>query len=92
MTPFYLVGLVKQFKNNSSLNIIAFNPFASKFFDSTVTLRNNSIYQRTETFLNTTAAFVLQYTYNFKIGKSIEKQKHNVDQPADDNSNFKLPF
>jgi hypothetical protein len=92
MSPFYFVGLVKQFKNNSSLNIIAFNPFASKFFDSTATLRNNSIYQRTETYMKKQAAFVLMYSYNFKVGKSIDKQKHNVDQPTEENNNFKLPF
>jgi len=91
MSPFYFVGLVKQFKNNSSLNIIAFNPFASKFFDSTSTLRNNLIYQRTDTYMKTTAAFVLMYTYNFKVGKSVEKQKHNVEQQTEDNG-FKLPF
>lgn len=91
MSPFYFVGLVKQFKNNSSLNIIAFNPFAKKFFDSTATLRNNSIYQRTETYMNTTAAFVVMYSYNFKVGKSVEKQKHTTDIPAEENG-FKLPF
>lgn len=91
MSPFYFVGLVKQFKNNSSLNLIAFNPFASRFFDSTVTLNNNSVYQRTETYMKTTAAFVLMYSYNFKVGKSIEKQKRNVEQSVEDNG-FKLPF
>jgi len=90
-SPFYFLGLVKQFKNNSTLNIIAFNPFARKFFDSTSIQRNNSIYQRTETYMNTTAAFALMYTYNFKVGKSVEKQKHDVDQPVEDNG-FKLPF
>ena len=91
-SPFYFLGLVKQFKNNSTLNIIAFNPFASKFFDSTATLRNDLIYQRTDTYMKTTAAFVLMYSYNFKVGKSIDKQKRNVEQqPAEDNG-FKLPF
>jgi len=42
--------------------------------------------------MKTTAAFVLVYSYNFKVGKSIEKQKRNVEQqPAEDNG-FKLPF
>jgi len=91
MSPFYFIGLVKQFKNNSSLNIIAFNPFASKFFNSTSTLRTKTVYQRTETYMNTTAAFALMYSYNFKVGKSVEKQKHNVDQSLEENG-FKLPF
>ena len=91
MSPFYFAGLVKQFKNNSTLTVISFNPFASKFFDSKATLRNNLIYQQTDTYMKTTAAFVVMYTYNFKVGKSVDKQKHNVDQPAEENA-FKLPF
>jgi len=90
-SPFYLAGLVKQFKNNSTLTVISFNPFATKFFDSKATLRNNSIYQQTDTYMKTTAAFVLVYSYNFKIGKTVDKQKHNVDQPVEENA-FKLPF
>jgi len=91
MSPFYFAGLVKQFKNNSTLTVISFNPFASRFFDSKATLRNNLIYQQTDTYMKTTAAFVVMYTYNFKVGKSVDKQKHNVDQPAEENA-FKLPF
>lgn len=90
MSPFYLLGLIKQFKNNSTLTVIAFNPFAGKFFDSTATLRNNSVYQRTETYMNKQAAFVVAYSYNFKIGKSIDKQKHNVEQQVEEGG-FKLP-
>lgn len=91
MSPFYFVGIIKQFKNNSTLNIIAFNPFASKFFNSTATLTNNSIYQQTNTYMKTTATFAFVYSYNFKVGKIVEKQKRNVEQPVEDNG-FKLPF
>ena len=91
MTPFYFVGLVKQFKNNSSLNIIAFNPFASRFFDSTSTLNTNLVYQRTDTYMKTQAAFAIMYSYNFKLGKSVDKEKHTVDQQMEENG-FKLPF
>jgi hypothetical protein len=90
MSPFYIFGIIKQFKNNSTLTLLSFNPFASKFFDSTTTLRNNSIYQQTETYLKTQTAFAIAYSYNFKIGKSIEKQKHNVEQQIEENG-FKLP-
>ena len=90
-SPFYFAGFVKQFKNNSSLNIIAFNPFASKFFDNKVTLRNDLVYQQSESYLGMKAAFVLIYSYNFKIGKSIDKQKHNVEQQVEEGG-FKLPF
>jgi len=34
----------------------------------------------------------VQYTYNFKVGKTVDKQKHNVDQPAEENNFIKLPF
>jgi hypothetical protein len=91
MTPFYFVGLVKQFKNNSSLNILAFNPFASRFFDSTVTLNSNSVYQKTDTYMKNQTAFAIMYSYNFKVGKNVEKQKHTVEQQAED-SMVKLPF
>jgi len=92
ISPFYFAGLVKQFKNNSTLTVISFNPFASKFFDSKATLHNNSIYQQTDIYMKTVAAFVVMYTYNFKIGKTVDKQKHNVDQPAEENSFIKMPF
>ena len=91
MSPFYFVGLVKQFKNNSTLNILAFNPFASRFFNSTATLNTNSVTQRTDTYMKTQAAFAIMYSYNFKVGKSEEKQKHTVDQQMEENG-FKLPF
>jgi len=90
-SPFYMVGFYKQFKNNSTLTVISYNPFATKFFDSTSTLRNKLIYQQTDTYMKSRAAFILVYSYNFKVGKSVEKQKHNVDQPIEDNG-FKLPF
>ena len=90
-SPFYLIGFYKQFKNNSTLTVISYNPFATKFFDSTATLRNKLIYQQTDTYMKMPAAFILVYSYNFKVGKSVDKQKHNVDQPIED-SGFKLPF
>jgi len=90
-SPFYFIGLVKQFKNNSSFNIIAVNPFARKFSDNIVTLRNDLVYQRTESYLSMNTAFIVVYSYNFKIGKSIDKQKHNVEQQVEE-SGFKLPF
>jgi hypothetical protein len=91
MSPFYIVGIIKQFKNNSTLNFMAFNPFAKRFFDNTVTLQNNTINQRTESYMNLKNAFVVMYSYNFKVGKSVEKQKRNVEQQGEDNG-FKLPF
>ncbi len=90
MSPFYIFGLIKQFKNNSSLTLLSFNPFASKFFDSKATMQNSSVYQRTETYMKTQVAFAVAYSYNFKIGKSIEKQKRNVEQQIEEGG-FKIP-
>jgi len=90
MSPFYIVGLVKQFKNNSSLTLLSFNPFAKNFFDSKATLQNSTIYQRTETYMKTQVAFAVAYSYNFKIGKSIEKQKHSVEQQIEEGG-IKIP-
>jgi len=90
MSPIYLAGVIKQFKNNSTLTILSYNPFATKFFDSTSTLQNSSVYQRTEMYMNTKAAFVVIYSYNFKVGKIVDKQKRNTEQQMDD-SLIKMP-
>jgi outer membrane receptor protein involved in Fe transport len=90
-SPFYLVGIVKQFKNNSSLNLMVFNPFAEKFFDNTTTINNQNLYQRSETYMHLKNAIMLSYSYNFKIGKAINLQKHNIEENNEENGN-KLPF
>ena len=90
MSPFYLAGVIKQFKNNSTLTLLSFNPFASKLFDSSSTLQNSSVYQRTEMYMNTKAAFVVMYSYNFKVGKTVDKQKRSIEQQMDD-SLIKIP-
>ncbi|WP_243349498.1 outer membrane beta-barrel protein [Parabacteroides sp. FAFU027] len=90
-SPFYLAGIVKQFKNNSSLTILAFNPFAENFFKSTTTLNNSSFYQRSQTFMNMKNAFLINYSYNFKLGKDVKAQKQETEQNIEEN-NIKLPF
>jgi hypothetical protein len=89
-SPFYMAGLIKQFKNNSSIYFFALNPFASKFSDNTTTIRNSSIYQKQNYSIKQTSGLMLEYVYQFKVGKSIEKQKHNVEQQMQDNV-IKLP-
>jgi hypothetical protein len=90
-SAFYLLGVVKQFENNSSLRVMFLNPFANKMFDNTSTLNSAGIYQRTESYLNMRNAIMLNYTYTFKIGKNINLQKRNGEQDSEDTSN-KLPF
>ncbi|HEY4786401.1 MAG TPA: outer membrane beta-barrel family protein, partial [Bacteroidales bacterium] len=91
MSPFYLFGLVKQFKNSSSLNVMIFNPFTDKLFDNTTTLNTSAFYQRSESYLHLRGAIMVNYTYNFKIGKDINRQKRSSDQDIEENIN-KLPF
>lgn len=90
MSPFYFFGLIKQFKNNSTLSFLSFNPFSSKFFNSEATLRSSSIYQRTTTYMNSQVAFAVGYSYNFKIGKSVDKQKRTIEQQVEEGV-FKMP-
>lgn len=89
-SAFYMVGISKQFKNNSTIRFFLFNPFASHFFDSKTTIRNKSIYQRQNYYMDMKYGFMLMYAYNFKVGKTIDKQKHNVEQQAED-SMLKIP-
>ena len=89
--PFNIIGISKQFKNNSSLTIMAFNPFASQNFYNTSTIENGTLYQRTESYMNFRNAFVINYSINFKVGKDINSQKFNPEQTQEEN-NFKLPF
>lgn len=90
--PFYLIGLVKQFKNNSNLRLMVFNPFANKKFNyTTTTIRSENIYQTTDSYLNLKNAIVLVYIYNFNIGKAVNLQKRNSEQDNEDNAN-KVPF
>jgi len=89
-SPFYMAGIIKQFKNNSSLYFFALNPFADKFSDNVTTIRNDLLYQRQSYTIKQTSGFILTYQYNFKVGKSIDKQKHNVEQQIQDNI-IKLP-
>jgi outer membrane receptor protein involved in Fe transport len=90
--PFYLFGIQKQFKNNSSLNIITLNPFTSRIFNSNATLRNNDINQKTHSYADLSYAIMVQYSYTFKIGKTINAQKRGVEQEAEDNGFIKMPF
>jgi hypothetical protein len=90
MSGFSMVGISKQFKNNSTIRLLAFNPFSSKFFESKTTIRNSSFYQRQNSYMNKSYGFMLMYAYNFKIGKSVDRQKHDAEQQVQD-SMLKLP-
>jgi len=89
--PFNLFGISKQFKNNSSLTLLAFNPFASKNFYSSSTIDNETMYQRSESYMNIKHLFMINYSINFKIGKDVNVQKRSEEQNAED-TGIKLPF
>lgn len=89
--PFNLFGISKQFKNNSSLTLLAFNPFSSKNFYNTSTIDNGTLYQRSETYMDLKRMFMINYSINFKVGKDINVQKRSEEQSPEDNG-IKLPF
>jgi len=89
-TGFYMGGVSKQFKTNHSIRLFAFNPFSKKFFNSETTIQNSSFYQRQNSYMNSQGSFMLMYAYSFKLGKTIDKTKHSVEQQVQDNI-LKLP-
>ncbi|HET7733704.1 MAG TPA: TonB-dependent receptor family protein, partial [Paludibacter sp.] len=90
-TPFNLFGISKQFKNNSSLTLLAFNPFTSKNFYNTTTIDNGVLYQRSESYMDLKRMFMINYSINFKVGKDLKVQKRGEEQTPEDNG-IKLPF
>jgi outer membrane receptor protein involved in Fe transport len=89
-SPFSMFGIGKQLNSSNTFRLFAFNPFASKFFNNTTTISNNSLYQKQNLYMNMGSGLMLMYIYNFKVGKSIDKQKHNVEQQVQDNL-IKIP-
>jgi len=87
---FFMCGIMKQIKTNHSLRLMAFNPFADKFFNSETTIRNDALYQRQNTYMKSQGSFMLMYVYSFKLGKTFDKAKHGVEQQVQDNL-IKLP-
>jgi len=88
---FYMGGVSKQFNTNHSVRLFVFNPFSDKFFDNKTTIRNYNLYQRQESYMNSNCSLMLMYAYSFKLGKTIDKTKHSVEQQVQDNI-IKLPI
>lgn len=84
-TGFYMGGINKQFLTNHSVRLFAFNPFADNFFKNETTIKNSSIYQKQTMYMNRDYSFMVMYSYSFKIGKTIDKAKHSVEQQVQDN-------
>ena len=87
----YLVGLGKQFKNNSVLRLMVYNPFAKNFVTSKATIKNDYLYQTQSMYLKKDYGIMLLYVYSFKVGKTIEREKRSSEQQTQDNL-MKLPL
>lgn len=88
----YLVGAGKQFKNNSVLRLMAYNPFSNYFFKSTTTINNASLHQVTTNYLRKDYGVLLLYVYNFKLGSTIkERTKRTEEQQDVSNPMLKMP-
>lgn len=81
----YFLGLGKQFKNNSSVRFLAFNPFSNNFYKTTTTIKTGSLYQVQHMNIKKDYGFMLMYVYSFKVGKSIDRQKRDADQQPQNN-------
>jgi len=88
----YLLGLGKQFKNNSTLRLMVYNPFSNYFFKSTSTIHNNNFTQVSNNYLRKDYGFMLLYVYSFKMGSTMkERTKRTEDQQNVSNPMLKMP-
>jgi hypothetical protein len=88
----YLLGLGKQFKNNSTLRLMVYNPFTNYFFKSTSTIRNNNFTQVSNNYLRKDYGILLLYVYTFKLGSTMaERAKRTEDQQDSSNPMLKMP-
>jgi outer membrane receptor protein involved in Fe transport len=88
----YLVGLGKQFKNNSTLRLMVYNPFANYFFRSSSIINTSSLYQVSSNYLHKDYGFMLMYVYSFKLGSTMkERAKRTEEQQDVTNPMLKMP-
>lgn len=87
----YLIGLGKQFKNNSVLRLMTYNPFSNYFFKSNTTIDNTSLHQVSTNYLRKDYRVMLLYVYNFKLGSMKERTKHTEEQQDASNPMLKMP-
>lgn len=82
----YLIGLGKQFKNNSTVRLMAYNPFSKYFFRSTSTINTPSLYQVNHNYLRKDYGFMLMYVYSFKLGSTIKERAKRTEEQQDTSS------
>jgi outer membrane receptor protein involved in Fe transport len=90
----YLLGIGKQFKNNSVMRLMAYNPFSNYFFKSTSTIDNpsTSLHQVSRNYLNKDYGIMLMYQYSFKLGSTmVDRKKRTEEQQDVSNPMLKMP-
>jgi hypothetical protein len=78
--PMYYLGLRRPVFGTGSVMIMAINPLGGHVNKNTTTLKNEAIYQRTDSHIMLKNAIILTFTYNFKSGKEISARKSTGDQ------------
>lgn len=80
MDLMHLIGLGKQFKNNSVLRLMAYNPFSKDFMHQQSRINTAALTQTQHMYLHKDMGVMLMYVYSFKVGKTIERERKTVEQ------------
>jgi hypothetical protein len=78
--PMYYMGLRRPVLGTGSVMIMAINPLGNYVNRNTTTLKNDVIYQRTDSHLMLKNAIIFTFTYNFKSGKEFSTHKNAGEQ------------
>lgn len=87
----HVLGVGKQFKNNSVLRLMAYNPFGKYFVHQEARIHTTALTQTQHVYLRKDYGVMLMYIYSFKVGQSIERQRKTVEQPSQ-NTLLNLPI
>lgn len=89
-SPFYLFGIMKQFKNNSAIKIMMFNPLSNEMFRSKYTINNSDLFEVSNSYMKMKNIVLFNYSKTFKTGKKLSK---NTDKATpDEKDNISMPF
>lgn len=91
MDLMHLIGLGKQFKNNSVLRVMAYNPFSKDFMHQQSSINTAALKQTQDIYLHKDVGVMLMYVYSFKVGKTIERQRKTIEEQTQDQL-LKLPI
>jgi outer membrane receptor protein involved in Fe transport len=91
ISAIYLIGVGKQFKNNSVLRLMAYNPFAENFVSTKAITRSPFFQQEQHSYLKKDYGFLLMYVYSFKVGNLIERAKRTIEESTSPTNLLNLP-